>query len=640
MAESVVKSYTIDLDLEQSDKTKSTIMALEQSLKDSTKSIESINQQFRELTAEQADASKEAAAYNKLLDKKYKTLEQENQKILYSMSEQGQKDIERLKALEAQTQRTRSEENELKNLRKIVINTSQAELKAMQAANREERKKVKMAQLEIKNESKIKEIRKGVAGYLKDDLKLIGQRIKKQFEFIKALKTTEGRYKALKKVGGTVMKAGGKAAAVGALGAVGIAAGAVGAAVGGAQTIADREKEANRIKANLSKEDKLKLVSDLYIRSGGDAASIVDAINRASTVLKGGSYDELLSAASAELEYPGASALFASQSKDTSAQDYVKLQNRLKAIQSVTGSSVSDLSEISSTVSNLRDSYFRSGASQSDILALYSALQGSGAYDSSESIERALRSFLGSVKSGENIYEKAQSFDWSKFVYGQQNKNQAMTAIAGTDWGRLKEAATVSGTTVEKSAAQTAAEKMRMLEEKKNAIVMKILDKISPMLSNGKLEKIIDNLLHMLDAVLPIIEVVFKALEPVIDTFVKLIEWLSKNLASLFQKIEKWLNPEETAGREKVKGASEAVAESVRESSMGGVVYSRSIVGERTPELVIPLDFARAGRSMNIVNNVSQSFNMQGNQTTAASLSQAVRQRSFMDSLISRRMEI
>ena len=63
---------------------------------------------------------------------------------------------------------------------------------------------------------------KKLAQLVKEDLKGIKDKIKAQFEFIKALKTTEGRYNALKKAGALGVKAG-----------VGIAKGAGKAALGG-----------------------------------------------------------------------------------------------------------------------------------------------------------------------------------------------------------------------------------------------------------------------------------------------------------------------------------------------------------------------------------------------------------------------
>ena len=63
--------------------------------------------------------------------------------------------------------------------------------------------------------------------------------------------------------------------------------------------------------------------------------------------------------------------------------------------------------------------------------------------------------------------------------------------------------------------------------------------------------------------------------------------------------------------------------------SNGGIASMPSICGERGAEMVIPLDHSRAARSANLTQNLVQNFNMSGNETTALSLSQAVKSRDF-----------
>ena len=62
----------------------------------------------------------------------------------------------------------------------------------------------------------------------------------------------------------------------------------------------------------------------------------------------------------------------------------------------------------------------------------------------------------------------------------------------------------------------------------------------------------------------------------------------------------------------------------------GGLTAMPSICGETAfPEFVIPTDPARRGRAEQIMQTVSQTFNMSGSETTAMSLAQAVRSRQF-----------
>jgi SLT domain-containing protein len=61
----------------------------------------------------------------------------------------------------------------------------------------------------------------------------------------------------------------------------------------------------------------------------------------------------------------------------------------------------------------------------------------------------------------------------------------------------------------------------------------------------------------------------------------------------------------------------------------GGIATMPMICGERGPEMVIPLSHDRAARGAQLTQNFIQNFSMSGNETTALSLSQAVRSRDF-----------
>ena len=70
-------------------------------------------------------------------------------------------------------------------------------------------------------------------------------------------------------------------------------------------------------------------------------------------------------------------------------------------------------------------------------------------------------------------------------------------------------------------------------------------------------------------------------------------------------------------------------ATALPQKSMGGMLVGRGIVGERGGELVIPMEYSRQGRAANIVQNISQTFNLAGNQTTARSFATVMGDRSF-----------
>ena len=60
-----------------------------------------------------------------------------------------------------------------------------------------------------------------------------------------------------------------------------------------------------------------------------------------------------------------------------------------------------------------------------------------------------------------------------------------------------------------------------------------------------------------------------------------------------------------------------------------------SIAGERGAEMVVPLAYSRNARGAQLTQNLVQHFNMQGSETTALSLSQAVRSRDFTRAMMS-----
>ena len=66
--------------------------------------------------------------------------------------------------------------------------------------------------------------------------------------------------------------------------------------------------------------------------------------------------------------------------------------------------------------------------------------------------------------------------------------------------------------------------------------------------------------------------------------------------------------------------------------AQGGIITAPSLVGEAGPELVLPLDYSRAGRTSQIIQNfnTNQSFNMASNQQTPLAFSQAVGNNRFI----------
>ena len=87
------------------------------------------------------------------------------------------------------------------------------------------------------------------------------------------------------------------------------------------------------------------------------------------------------------------------------------------------------------------------------------------------------------------------------------------------------------------------------------------------------------------------------------------------------QEIVDWL-AEKTGNKEPTDNSQQSGLEP--NDAQGGITRGPTLVGERGSELVLPLDYARRGRSMQIIQNFSQSFNIAPN-PTVSSMAQAVR---------------
>lgn len=645
-----ISRYQISLEanIERSDESKKALYDIQSALTDLQKQADSLDfdkasEGLKNLQKDFKANADNAGKYRSELQKYYDAVQKQADQITYSLSEAGKRDRERRKQLEAQTNLTRQERKELEQLQKRTISGSDQELKKYQLQNRALRAQIKAQQTALKGQKTANDL-------IKQDLKGLTDRIKKQKEYIKSLSATGKAYVALKKAGKLAVGAG-KLAAAG----VGIVGGITAAGMAGAQAEADKEKEAARIRASLSADDKRGLISALYMRTGASASEIVDAINRVVVVLgRNASRGELEAATAAEIRLPGASELFRSQTGGR--VDYRALEARMERIQGLTGLTGGALADVAKTVTQMRDRSFRSGASQIDLVALTAALHGAGVFDSSERQERALRVFLSQLKPGQDLFAAAQSFEWERYAgRSSQARARARAGIASLDFAGLGRAATAEGQH-EESTAEKAAMRMRQMEEYKNKLIMRVLEHTFPYIDsvfswlerNG--QRYIDRV------VISILEAVGKSSDAekymqrrikedetaaVSKTRNKLLEDISK-IQSESEKIRlkeladsaKTLDllssiNDQLMEQIKLEGVDLATAKGVPQRSNGGLLVGPGIVGERGQELVIPLDYSRQGRANNIVQNITQSFNMHGNETTALSLSQAVKSRGF-----------
>lgn len=652
-----VSRYLIELEIDQADSTRRTIDDVEKSLqkisdsaksglseglKEARKSAEKLANEIYDLATGEKDATQELEAYNKAAGRTLKDLDKQANTLTYSLSEQGKRQRESIDALKkelstlGQTKeelaRKKEIEKELKILQKDVVEGTDDELKNALRMNKETRVALKLAQQEAKlSKAQVKE-QKDLQKASSQEVKDLSKKVEIQKKYNSELQKTKSRFETIKSVASKVwggVKAVGKAG--GAL--IGGAMALTGVARDAASFQQDRSREANRIRASLTPEQKESLLSDLYIHTGADAASIVDAINRVISVLGPGTKQaDILTATRAELAYPGAAAMFRQQNAGpVSANDFAIYQNRMKSVQSVTGSTQDQVLESTQKIANMRQKYF-SNASMTELQSVYLGLQGSGAFDTQEELDRAFEAFVkAQTKSGQNVYDLLSTFDFRKYADTDTNRTQIENALKNISWSRLDAAAHSTNAEQTTSAAENTAASLRQMEEKRNKIMIKLMEVLEPLLEefsklldSEKVQKIISGLVKFLAEVVPLMA----------DVLAKIGDWIDHDMNTM-EEIR------QAAAKGDTKSMNEAANRDIKQSNFGklfgldqfladgGIATQPSICGERGPEMVIPLSYDRSARRDNLIANFTQNFSMSGNQTTALSLASAVKSRDF-----------
>lgn len=647
MKENKVSKYTIQLDIERSDEAAKNIDEIERALKDISEAAKDINiteglksasiqadklaEKVKNVALNSEDSTKELQAYDKAAQKSIQELEKQYIKLNYSLSEQGtaqRKQLEQLKE-EAETLEGNTKERkrynqilkEIKDIEKSVYSMSDDELKTSIQQNKEVRAKLKFTQTEAKLAAAQRKSQVSFGKLLKDDIKGMKEKVAQQLKFIQALKTTEGRYNAIKKAASKIGMAGISGGKAALKGIAGIGAGALalgGSAIASASTMEEREKQARRIKGAFTDEEKNEILGDLYIKTGADYSTIVEAINRVRSVLGNVDRTSLIEAATAEVRYPGAAAMFRQDNKNSiNSADFSVYANRLKAVQGATGASVEQVEASTQKIANLRQSAF-SNASMTELQALYLGLQNSGAYDTQEELDRVFARFVRQQRGQkESVFDFAKTFDWSAGVWGAQNKTQAKKAISNIDFSSIQSAVATTTAQETKTGAQITAENLRKMEEQKTRLMIQILNSIYPVfekLNTDDIQKVFKGLMDFALKVVPPMIEILNAIAPYIE---KIISGLNKTLDKIYEYFT-----QQTWGPNKQPQLVDSFAN-------GGLATMPSLVGEAGPEMVIPLDHSRAARAGNLTQYYNQNFSMSGNETTALSLSQVVRTRGF-----------
>ena len=657
-------SYTISLEIENSDRVNASIDSIDRKLygitknaksmnfKDALEGVKALEQQMTELSSKEEDCTEEWERFDKVSNKAYSELERQAVRLNHALSEQGQEQRARIAELEKEKAsldktaeskaRAKEIDKELKELRKDVVSGTDEELKAQLKLNREARGRLKLMQQESKAQKEQGKQQKTLAQLIKEDLKPLRDKLKLQQEFVKSLKTTEGRYNALKKAAKGAMSVGGAA-----LKGAGVVAGGLmaigGMAVASANKFVDREREADRLKISGSREDKVNLIGDLYAKTGADDTSIVDAINRVYTVLGNISRKEIIEAATAEIRMPGAAALFRQQNTGpVSAKDFTAYFNRLRGIQGATGATREQITSSSDYIANLRQSSF-TNASETDLQALYLALQNSGAFDTDEELQEAFKSFVRKQKdSGVDVFTLAKQWqdngNWTRTAYGNTNKTQASNAIKNLDFVRMGALSRVTDYQApEETASEKTARQMRQLETLKDKLLIQVLESLQDMLEKGELKTLISSALDLIKLMVKFLTPVIRDLMPYVNKLIRFIieriGALAEYTAAIKEHNEKQAERQVEAAKSKSPAAIIAARSGLdhaQKFANGGITSLPSICGEAGfPEAVIPLDPSRSGRAAQIMQQVSQTFNMGSNESNVMSMASALRSASW-----------
>ena len=661
MANDLRTRATVELQIANSDKVQSRIDDINRSLSDvsksarsmdfsnADKSVQALESSMRALAESGEDCTQEWAQFERASKSAYKSLESAAVKLNHSISEQGKLQRERIKELEAERAglgQTREEkarakeiERELKELRKDVVDASDDELKSMLRLNVQARARLRIMQNEAKQQKTQAKQQKTLKQLIAEDLKPLKEKLKLQKEFIQSLKTTEGRYNALKKSAKAAFSVG-KTALKGAGVVAGAALGIAGAAIGAGEGRVSRVDQVRRIKAGQTSGEKSKLLDEVFIEAGGSNEEVVDAINRVYSVLgKDASLEDVKTAAAMELKYPGLTKLFMQQNVGkVGASDYVAAANRTSATQSYSGATKEQIASASDYISNLRQSKF-TNASQLELRDLYLALLGSGGFDTEEELQRAFNSFVRQqMKSNVDVFSLAKQWQaegkWTRTAYGATNRTQAANAVRNIDFGMLATNSRMTDYTKREGGADSAAKTARRVSILKDQLLVELLKGLEPLLKSGEIQKLISMVLRAIQS----------------GTFQKMINMVGELLGAILQlvgKIAKVVSPF-------AQGAIDAILDGAKSAmnflsgkgdgdsnapdggtvgqarANGGIASMPSVFGEGAyPEMAIPLDPAREGRAQQLTAYVQNHFNMSGNETSSLALAGALNSREW-----------
>lgn len=621
MANNTSHSYTIDLDVKSTESSKRALKELQTAFTNSNNSARELNKAYIRIASNIQDCTELDKQYSKVIDNRIKDREKEIDKIksiqIGIISNNKLSEEQRKNLLNNTQKRIDLAQKEIDALNRSNLVSTKAEFKKLKALKEEEA------------------LRKKLSTYIKADLNSIKEKIKQQFAFIKMLKTTEGRYQAIKKAASTAVKIGGKVAGAGlkvGAGAAGLALGIAGAAIGGVEKTEQKAQAMRSLKSGVRES----VLDSIYIRTGADYATIVDAINRIYGLVR--SDQQVEKFAIAEIQNPGLGRLLAMQGHIDNTFDYKSAMDQIRK-----NTGIQDTSAIIESASNSR--VVKSGEiSQFDHMNATAALLEAGI--DPETAERMI-THIARNKGNMSFIDAFNSTDLTKLVYDRGMKNALKNAnieLKEIDYNKtgLEE-------TPQQKAARETAEQLRRFELEKDKMLSRILPGVLPLmkammdLARVIMPKVLKGLGYLLDGLRVVVEWVEDELD-IGSEFSRTLRDAKFYIMDAAKKMEDAYAMEEPTSEDNmrtIKYNQERLQELKKENEIlagvqntnGGQTKNPAlVVSGGQPSLVIPLDPSTTERANSIVNNfvTTQNFNMASNQSTPLAFSSAVGQNRFV----------
>lgn len=483
-------SYQINLDLTASSKSQQSIAKLNKAFEEGGGTIDEMNKAFAALADQVEDVRDLEKAYNSNVKK---TLVAKD------------KELETLNKQQALLEDINSEEYKQLSAKIKELETQKAQIKSDSLRYRTAVKEAKIRkQIAAQTATAADDVAEQVKGYKKLSKTL--ETIKTQFQKIQKIGSKVGTFAK-----GAAGKVGAAAGMVGKLGAgvAGVASIAGGAVIASAGEAAEKERALSALKG-----DERETADRVFISTGADYSTIVNAINKLSAKFSG---DELAAAAIQEVQNPGfASLLMASGGVGVSPD---KLAGVMQQIKKASGSQ--DLSAAMEASTKAR-AVTRGAVSQTEYLQAYAALQNTGLDD-----ER-INAIISSVaRKGGNFIEQFNKTDLAQYVRGQQKAQVQVVKLSQIDPTK----------SAEKSSAQRMQESLNRLQLLKDKIILQALpplvDVVEDVLDSPAFDMLLTGAKDLTVRVMPLISQTLKAIMPTIQ----------KILPPLIQALEAMVPP-------------------------------------------------------------------------------------------------